>query len=121
MIKMDHFSIYVRDDQVSKAWYAENFGLKVEFEVPERNTVALVDDADVTLFLVRDPDRASAPHGCELTFQVDEVHRKHDELKGRGVEIVNAPQKLYWGYGLDVLDPDGYLVHVWDEASMPTA
>ena len=85
MIRMDHFSIYVSDDQVSKRWYAENFGLEVEFEVPERNTVALVDDADVTLFLVRDPERAGAPHGCELTFQVDEVHRKHDELKGRGV------------------------------------
>lgn len=118
MIKMDHFAIHVTDEQVSKAWYTANFGLQVEFEVEKRNTVALVDDADVTLFLVSRADRSQTPLSCELTFQVDEVHEKYAELERRGVDIVNAPQNLYWGYGFDVSDPDGYLVHVWDDVSM---
>ena len=35
-----------------------------------------------------------------------------------GVTLEKAPQKLYWGYGAELRDPDGYLLHVWDERSM---
>jgi hypothetical protein len=28
------------------------------------------------------------------------------------------PQKLFWGYGAELTDPDGYLVRLWDEQSM---
>jgi hypothetical protein len=32
--------------------------------------------------------------------------------------LEHAPQKLFWGYGAELRDPDGYLVMVWDEVSM---
>jgi hypothetical protein len=25
---------------------------------------------------------------------------------------------VYWGYGAELLDPDGYRIMLWDEASM---
>jgi hypothetical protein len=28
------------------------------------------------------------------------------------------PQKLFWGYGAELRDPDGHLIRLWDELSM---
>ena len=42
----------------------------------------------------------------------------HRELAARGVEFEKAPQKLFWGYGAELHDPDGYLVYLRDEKSM---
>jgi hypothetical protein len=34
------------------------------------------------------------------------------------VTFEKSPQKLLWGYGAELLDPDGYFVYLWDEKSM---
>lgn len=41
MMRFDHLRIPVTDLARSRRWYVETLGLKVEFEVPERQTVAL--------------------------------------------------------------------------------
>jgi catechol 2,3-dioxygenase-like lactoylglutathione lyase family enzyme len=117
MIRLDHLAIPVRNHARSREWYTRHFGFRVEFEVPERKTVALQDDGGLTLFLVENPDHQVAP-SCTLTFQVDDVESKYRELSGAGVPFEKSPQKLYWGYGAELRDPDGYLVYLWDEQSM---
>jgi len=117
MVRLDHLSIAVSHYTRSRDWYVANLGLKVEFELRERKTVALQDDADFTLFLVESAQPHSNP-ACTLTFQVDDVEAKHRELSGRGLAFEQAPQKLLWGYGAELRDPDGYLLHLWDEKSM---
>jgi catechol 2,3-dioxygenase-like lactoylglutathione lyase family enzyme len=117
MIRLDHLSIPVRDHARSREWYTKHLGLKIEFEVPERMTVALQDDGELTLFLVESPNAAVVP-SCTLTFQVDDVESKYRELSSIGVKFEKAPQKLYWGYGAELRDPDGYLVYLWDQHSM---
>ena len=117
MIRLDHLAISVRDHVRSRDWYTTNFGFRIEFEVPERKTVALQDDGDLTLFLIQSPS-ADGSSSCTLTFQVDDVESKYRELCKRGVSFEKAPQKLYWGYGAELRDPDGYLINVWDERSM---
>ena len=117
MIRLDHLTLPVRDHARSRAWYTSNFGFKVEFEVPERGTVALQDDADLTILLVGSPDQPVTP-SCTLTFQVDDVEAKYRDLSARGVTFEKSPQKLFWGYGAELRDPDGYLVYLWDERSM---
>ena len=117
MLKLDHLSIAVSDHERSRDWYVRHFGFRVEFEVPERSTVALQDDAGLTLFLVKNPEAARHP-SCELTFQVDDVETRHRALCAAGVTFVHAPQKLFWGYGAELEDPDGYVIHLWDERTM---
>jgi len=56
MIRLDHLAIPVRDHARSREWYTRNFGFRIEFEVPERKTVALQDDSDLTLFLIESPN-----------------------------------------------------------------
>src|SRR5438128_11449818 len=51
MIRLNHLALFVGSYRRSRDWYAKNLGLKVEFEIPERNTVALQDDGGLTLFL----------------------------------------------------------------------
>src|SRR5216684_3984980 len=53
MIKFDHLRIPVSDLARSRDWYVRTLNLKVEFEVPDRQTVALQDSNDFTIFLRR--------------------------------------------------------------------
>ena len=115
MVKLDHVALVVRDWRASRDWYVAYLGLKVEFENPERRTAALQDDAGLTLFVA---ETGEAPGACTLYFQVDDVEAKHRALESAGVAFVHAPQRLFWGYGAELRDPDGYLIGLWDERSM---
>jgi catechol 2,3-dioxygenase-like lactoylglutathione lyase family enzyme len=116
MIRLGHFAIPVGDLARSREWYVNNFGFEVEIEVPERRTVGLKDDGDQTLFLEETAEEITP--SCKFALEVADVESKYLELSAKGVKFEKIPQKLYWGYGAEVRDPDGYLVSVWDERSM---
>src|SRR5215475_11627100 len=105
MLRFDHLRIPVTDLDRSRAWYVDTLGLKVEFEVPDRQTVALQDGEDFTILLqeVREPVQ---PNGAALWFQVDDVEASWAEWSARGVRFVHAPSRAYWGYGAELQDPD---------------
>jgi catechol 2,3-dioxygenase-like lactoylglutathione lyase family enzyme len=117
MMKLDHLAIPVTDVERSRRWYTGTLGLTVEFEVPDRQTVALQDSNGFTIFVQQAP-RSVQPSGCALYFQVADVQATFAEWSARGVEFSHAPRKSYWGYGAELADPDGYLVRLWDERSM---
>jgi catechol 2,3-dioxygenase-like lactoylglutathione lyase family enzyme len=116
MIKLDHLTIPVRDRSASRDWYVETLGLKVEFEVPARNATALQDDGGFTIFV--EQREASPAAGTALYFSVDDVDAVHAQRSARGVPFVHPPQKVFWGYGAELVDPDGYRVRLWDEKTM---
>src|SRR5262245_34452342 len=93
MIRLDHLAIPVRDSARSRDWYTKNFGFKVEFEVPERKTVALQDDSDLTLFLIETSPESVAP-SCTLTFQVDDVQTTYRDLSRRGSRSRRLPKSF---------------------------
>ena len=117
MIRLNHLALLVSSYRRSRDWYRANLGLEVEFEIPERNTVALQDDGGLTLFL-SEPPAGAVGATCTLAFEVDDVEATHRELATRGVQFEKTPQKLFWGYGAELRDPDGYLIYLWDEKSM---
>ena len=118
MAKLDHLAIFVRDVRRSREWYLTNLGMTVEFEIPDMNAVALQDEGGFTIFLGQPPSGEPVTPSCVLTFQVADVEAKYKELSAKGVEFKHSPQKLAWGYGAELLDPDGYIVCLWDEKSM---
>jgi predicted enzyme related to lactoylglutathione lyase len=117
MLHFDHLRIPVSDLGRARDWYIDTLRMTLEFEVPDRRTVALQDTSGFTIFLqeVRDP---IAPRGCALWFQVDDVDATFAEWSARGVAFAHAPRKSYWGYGAELQDPDGYLIRLWDERTM---
>ena len=116
MMKFDHLNLPVASLDRSRGWYMATLGLKVEFEVPDRRTVALQDGDGFAIFLQEKP--GVAPNGIALWFQVDDVDAIFAQWTTRGVAFAHGPQKNFWGYGAELVDPDGYLVRLWDERSM---
>jgi catechol 2,3-dioxygenase-like lactoylglutathione lyase family enzyme len=117
MLKLDHLALPVADWQASRDWYVGTLGLTVEFEIPDRGTVAVRDEFDFTIFLAQ----AEVPRGgagVALWFQVGDVDAMHAALSARGVRFNHAPAKMFWGYGAELPDPDGHLIRLWDETSM---
>jgi catechol 2,3-dioxygenase-like lactoylglutathione lyase family enzyme len=117
MLRLDHLAIRVRDLKVAQRWYIDLLGMALEFEVPGRRTVALQDDAGLTLFLDETADEV-APDAVSLTFQVDDVEATYRRLSEHGVAFEAPPGKRFWGYGAELRDPDGHLVMLWDATSM---
>jgi catechol 2,3-dioxygenase-like lactoylglutathione lyase family enzyme len=115
MAKLDHLGLQVVDRQRSARWFVEALGLEIEFEIPEAGVTALRDDADLAIFL--NESRAPAVEAT-LYFQVDSVDELHRVLAARGMTFVHAPQVNSWGYGAELLDPDGHVIRLWDAASM---
>jgi catechol 2,3-dioxygenase-like lactoylglutathione lyase family enzyme len=115
--RLDHIGLPVRDYQASRDWYRDMLGFEVEFEIPERRTAALRDDSDLTVF-VHEEAKPSPAEGLSFASQVADVDAKSAELAARGVAFVHAPKTVYWGYGAEITDPDGYRLRLWDEASM---
>jgi catechol 2,3-dioxygenase-like lactoylglutathione lyase family enzyme len=117
MLKFDHLTIPVSNWIASRDWYVKSLGLEIEFEVPERLTSAVQDQHDFTIFLVQD----SVPFNANrfaLTFQVDDVQKSFEQISRKGLHFIHPPQKVFWGYGAELRDPDGYSVRLWDEKSM---
>ena len=117
MMKFDHLSIPVSNSIRSREWYVATLGLKVEFEIPDRRSVALQDSDGFTIFL-HEASSDVGPNGCALWFQVADVDTTFAEWSARGVAFAHGPQKSYWGYGVELVDPDGHCVRLWDERSM---
>src|SRR5215831_10474613 len=116
-VRLDHLALPVAQLDRSRDWYMRHIGLQLEFEIAQHKTVALKDNGDLTVFLYEKPD-AQGNGSCTLTFQVHDVDAKHRELSANGVVFEKSPQKLFWGYGAELRDPDGYLIYLWDEKSM---
>jgi predicted enzyme related to lactoylglutathione lyase len=76
----------------------------------------MVDEADLTVFLEEGEVIANPTLG--FTIEVGDVEARHAELSAAGVAFVHPPMKVFWGYGAELKDPDGYRLYLWDEASM---
>jgi catechol 2,3-dioxygenase-like lactoylglutathione lyase family enzyme len=118
--KLDHIAIPVASWTVSRDWYVGTLGLEVEFEVPDARMVAVRDEHDFTIFLTQGSVPAH-PDEFALYFQIDDVAQLFASLAERGVPFRHPPQKTPWGFGAELSDPDGYLIRLWDEASMGAA
>jgi predicted lactoylglutathione lyase len=116
-VKFDHMMLPVSDCMASRDWYVKNLGFKVEFEIAAARTVAIQDDNGFTIFL-QETKESLASEKCALTMQVKDVDDMYRALSEKGVKFVHALQKLFWGYGAELADPDGYVVRLWDEVSM---
>jgi len=118
MVKVSHMVLPVTDVGKSRDWYVNGLNFKLEFE--RESVTAIKDGADLTIFLQK--SAGSLPgEKITLTIQVKDVDGKHQELASRGVNFVSAPKLQFWGYGAEVLDPDGYMNHLWDEVTMAKA
>jgi catechol 2,3-dioxygenase-like lactoylglutathione lyase family enzyme len=118
MAKVSHIVLPVSDVARSRAWYVNKLGFTLERELEE--AVGIKDESGLTIFLVKATDPL-AGQKITLTIQIGSVDSKHRELTNVGVPFASPPRLQFWGYGAEVLDPDGYMNHLWDEVTMAKA
>ena len=118
MVKFDHMTLPVSDVRKSRDWYVNNLGFKVEFE--RGGTTAIQDSAGFTIFLRKATKRLPGDK-VTLTIQLKSVDRTHAKLSKNGLKFLNSPQPLFWGYGAELEDPDGYMLNLWDQVTMRQA
>ena len=117
MARLDHIELAVKDWRASRDWWRDHLGFEVEFEDSDQGMAALRDSADLTVFLCQDAQVVIPPR-FSLAIQVDDVDGSHQVLTGLGLTFEHPPQKVFWGYGAELLDPNGYRLRLWDETSM---
>jgi catechol 2,3-dioxygenase-like lactoylglutathione lyase family enzyme len=115
MANVSHIVLPVSDLSRSREWYVNKLGFTLERELDQ--AVGIKDESGLTIFLVKATDPLSGQK-ITLTIRIGDVDSKHHELSNAGVPFVSSPRRQFWGYGAEVLDPDGYMNHLWDEITM---
>jgi catechol 2,3-dioxygenase-like lactoylglutathione lyase family enzyme len=53
------------------------------------------------------------PRGSFLVFIVEDVDARYEELHGRGVECAGPPAEEPFGRAVELRDPDGHVLWLW--------
>jgi predicted enzyme related to lactoylglutathione lyase len=113
MIKAVKFaSIPVRDQDKALEFYTTKLGLKVVTDSPfdgKQRWIELgIPRADTRLVLFTAQGQEQMIGGfMNITFSADDVFATAKEMKDRGVEFVQEPQKADWGTAAIFKDVDG--------------
>ncbi len=116
-------TLFVEDLEEARRFYGETFELPVVFE-DDNSAVFKFGETVVNLLKATEapslvaPARV-APAGAGVRFQftlgVDDVDAMCDELKARGVKLLNGPMDRPWGIRTaSFRDPGG---HIWEIAT----
>jgi catechol 2,3-dioxygenase-like lactoylglutathione lyase family enzyme len=116
-------TLFVEDLEAAKRFYREVFQLPVTFE-DDNSTVFRFGETLVNLLktseapgLVEPATVATQDAGVrfQFTLGVDDVDAMFEELKGRGVDLLNGPMDRPWGIRTaSFRDPGG---HIWEIAN----
>ena len=128
--RITHSSIYVLDQDQALDFYVGVLGLEVEADVDlgfmRWLTVRVPGDNDRVVLLekpgppvhdngtadqVRDLVTKGAM-GLGFILTTDDVHKTHDELKAKGVEITDGPTQRDYGTDMGVRDPFGNAIRI---------
>jgi catechol 2,3-dioxygenase-like lactoylglutathione lyase family enzyme len=115
-------TLFVEDLAAAKRFYGDAFQLPVVFE-DDTSTVFKFGDTLVNLLKASEAPALVAPATVatpdagvrfQFTLGVDDVDAMVDELKSRGVELLNGPMDRPWGIRTaSFRDPSG---HIWEVA-----
>ena len=115
-------TLFVEDLAAAKRFYSDVFQLPVHFE-DESSAVFKFGDTLVNLLKASEAPALVAPATVatpdagvrfQFTLGVDDVDAIVDELRSRGVELLNGPMDRPWGIRTaSFRDPGG---HIWEVA-----
>jgi catechol 2,3-dioxygenase-like lactoylglutathione lyase family enzyme/DNA-binding CsgD family transcriptional regulator len=86
----------VRDVEAAEAWFRDVLGLTHLYSFPSAvGKLAFFDCGGTRLFLSKNESGSEPGQQNVLYFRVDDINARFDELKGRGVEFVDAPHMIF--------------------------
>lgn len=125
-LNVDVITLFVEDLQRVRAFYQEVFGLSAVYE-DAVSSVFNFGNMSINLLDISEADGLIQPGTVanresgsrfQFTIRVDDVDAVCDELKPRGVALLNGPMDRPWGVRTAAfMDPAG---HVWEIAQQLT-
>ena len=119
--RIDAITVFVEDLAAAKRFYSDVFQLPVFFE-DDSSAVFKFGDTLVNLLKTSEapdlvaPATVGAPDAgvrFQFTVGVDDVDAKVDELRSRGVELLNGPVDRPWGIRTaSFRDPGGHICEI---------
>ncbi|WP_274654861.1 VOC family protein [Paenibacillus humicola] len=119
---IDVITVFVEDLQGSKSFYQEVFGLAAIFEDPNSavfkfgNMCINLLDVSAAPELIEPEQVAVREAGArfQFTISVEDVDAQCEELRARGIALLNGPMDRPWGVRTaSFQDPGG---HIWELA-----
>jgi catechol 2,3-dioxygenase-like lactoylglutathione lyase family enzyme len=89
---IEQVAIPVRDVARATAFYRDQLGMKLLFEVPPQ--LAFFDCDGIRLALSISSDPIYDPPGSIVYYRVADIEASHVELEGRGVEFLQGPHRV---------------------------
>jgi catechol 2,3-dioxygenase-like lactoylglutathione lyase family enzyme len=115
-------TLFMDDLEAAKRFYENAFGLPVVYE-DENSAVFGFGETLINLLRSSEAPSLVAPAGVapadsgvrfQFTLEVEDVDATCDDLKSRGVELLNGPMDRPWGIRTaSFRDPGG---HIWEIA-----
>jgi predicted enzyme related to lactoylglutathione lyase len=140
MIKIANAQLWVQDQDESLAFYTNNLGWEVRADVtmPEMGNfrwlaVGPVGQEDFSVVLmaipgppVFEPETAEAVRDLTakgasgtIFLSTDDCQASYEELKSRGVEFVDTPERRPYGIDASFRDPSGNHIRLTQVAEVP--
>ena len=92
---------------VVKDWF-------VEFQVAHEAFLSVADQNRATI-------KSAQGKGLTLTFQVDDVRARHEQLRARGAITTALGPRPWAAQGFLLHDPEGTRIEIWAPSRAPTA
>lgn len=123
---IDMIDLVVRDQEAARDWYTEKLGFEVRFDDPMPDgdgrwvTVGVPGQDELMVVLEPmewgpsgSPEEKEAIVGNQsFSMRTGDVRATVDELRERGVEVVNEPEPAPWGTFALIEDLYGNALHV---------
>lgn len=125
--KITHVTLYIPNQDEALEFYTKNLGFVLHTDAmfgPDLRwlTIVLPEQKEVEIVLAlpeSDEERAlvgkQAGRKPFLAFSCDDCQKTHDDLKEKGVTIINAPEKQSWGTSMACADPWGNIIYIVEE------
>ena len=126
--EITHSRVFVNDQDEARDFYVEKLGMEVSADVdlevmrwltvrvPGSNHNVLLEQSDASF---RDEDSAeqikelmSKGDACMFILETDDCHATFDEMKEKGVEIIEGPTDRFYGIDGAVRDPFGNHIRI---------
>ncbi|ACL16596.1 VOC family protein [Methanosphaerula palustris] len=110
---LDFVSLQVRDISLSKKFYHDNLGFRVEDET--RPDAVVFSTGMGAIFAIRKPlvdlnQVSQVGFGIGLWFYLPDVKDIFENAKETGIRIIQPPTMGPFGEMLILADPDGYVI-----------
>ncbi len=116
MLGIRHVALFVRDIEVSRAWYCDLLGMKVDWQPDPENLYLTFGPDNLALHrapekMVREWNVQRLDHFGFLLATADDVDRWAEYLKGNGVALHKEPRTHRDGArSFYVADPDNNVI-----------